>query len=314
MRVVFALPFDPNRITGGQKSIYTMAALLAAAGVDAAVWQPSGRPTWFETRGPHLSVLPDLDGGDLVVVPEDVPQSFVVRIFGAGPARLVLLCLNPYTYLTVRAQGRSSPPVRWTGALVVGRRYTDLIRRLEGLDIVVSLIPSIDPALFRPSEKSLRICAVPRKLPCEFMMIGEIFRSGHPDVAETPVDVLSDATEAETASAMGRASVFLSLCHREALALTPLEAMASGCVVVGYHGDGVLNYATAANGLWFGFDDVEAVADALARTVRAVRDGELWVDDMRAAGAATAAAFTAEAASASLVDAIRWIAAAPALQ
>lgn len=68
MRVVFALPFDPNRITGGQKSIYTMAALLAAAGVDAAVWQPSGRPTWFEARGPHLSVLPDLDGGDLVVV------------------------------------------------------------------------------------------------------------------------------------------------------------------------------------------------------------------------------------------------------
>jgi glycosyltransferase involved in cell wall biosynthesis len=43
-------------------------------------------------------------------------------------------------------------------------------------------------------------------------------------------------TEAETASVLRESAVFLSLNEREGFGLPPLEAMASGCVVVGFHG------------------------------------------------------------------------------
>lgn|SRR5262249_53807656 len=37
--------------------------------------------------------------------------------------------------------------------------------------------------------------------------------------------------------------------HQESLGLTPIEGMAAGCLVAGYHGYGGLEYATAQNGL-----------------------------------------------------------------
>jgi glycosyltransferase involved in cell wall biosynthesis len=61
--------------------------------------------------------------------------------------------------------------------------------------------------------------------------------------------------------------VVLSLPYLESFGLVPLEAMASGAIVVGFHGYGGQEYATAKNGFWFPSDYLEETADAIARVL-----------------------------------------------
>jgi hypothetical protein len=70
--------------------------------------------------------------------------------------------------------------------------------------------------------------------------------------------------------------------------------MAGGALVVGYHGVGGLEYATAENGDWF--DDAAGhveIADRLAERLDALKAGERF-EARRLAGAATAASFSRE--------------------
>lgn len=305
MRVVFALPFSPQAITGGQKVIYRRAETLRRHGVEALVWQPLGKPTWFESTAPQVSGVAGLGDRDLVLVSEDVPRSVVrSHVLGCG-GRPVLFCQNPWYHLLGRAAEPDEPPVPWAGALVVGHRHVDLIRSVERLDRVLPVDPAVDPVFFRTDPKALRICAAPRKMPGEFRMVTEILRAAHDDLRGVPVDVIDGLPEAEVAAVMGRAAVFLALGHREAVPLTPLEAMAAGCVVVGFHGGGGLHYADPANGRWFGHDDVPAVAAALAETVRAWRDGDPSIEDLRRGGLATALRYAPESVDAAFVAAVR---------
>ncbi|MFN7308416.1 MAG: glycosyltransferase, partial [Acetobacteraceae bacterium] len=124
-----------------------------------------------------------------------------------------------------------------------------------------------DNNIFRPREKKLQVCVVPRKLPREFEAIIGGLRLLHPTFVGIPILRIDSVPEPQVAAMMASSAVFLSLCHREALPLTPIEAMASGCAIVGYHGWGGLDYANAANGRWFGHDEVEGVIDALAEVL-----------------------------------------------
>jgi glycosyltransferase involved in cell wall biosynthesis len=61
--------------------------------------------------------------------------------------------------------------------------------------------------------------------------------------------------------------VFLALSRLEGFGLTPLEAMAAGCVVVGFTGIGGREYATAGNGFWVGEDDFPVCIDQLKAAI-----------------------------------------------
>ena len=80
----------------------------------------------------------------------------------------------------------------------------------------------------------------------------------------------------------------------EAFPLTPLEAMASGCVVVGHHGNGGREYAGPANGFWFSPEQFEETVDALAAALDGVDRGDPAILAVRETGIAMAARFTRE--------------------
>jgi glycosyltransferase involved in cell wall biosynthesis len=69
--------------------------------------------------------------------------------------------------------------------------------------------------------------------------------------------------EAEVAKRLGECAVFLSFGHPEGCPLPPLEAMASGCVVVGYHGRGGREYFDPAYSYPVEVGDVVGFAKAV---------------------------------------------------
>jgi hypothetical protein len=102
---------------------------------------------------------------------------------------------------------------------------------------------SIDTGLFHPSleGKTRTVAFMPRKRLKELNQILHILRlRGSLDGWDLqPIVGLS---ETEVARILGSSAIFLSLNEREGIALPSLEAMAAGCVVVGFHGGSGLEY------------------------------------------------------------------------
>ena len=62
---------------------------------------------------------------------------------------------------------------------------------------------------------------------------------------------------------MGQSTVFLSSVPSGIAWPRTARSDGSGCIVVGYHGTGGLEYATPENGFWFSPEQLEELVDAL---------------------------------------------------
>ena len=98
----------------------------------------------------------------------------------------------------------------------------------------------------------------------------------------------------EVIARMRDAQIYVSTSVAEGLGLPPLEAMAAGCLVIGFAGGGGLDFATADNGIWVPDQDPWALADALHETVASLDDTSAVasLDAKRRAGRATAENYT----------------------
>jgi len=141
----------------------------------------------------------------------------------------------------------------------------------------------------------MQIAAIPRKLPREAAAIHSVLRLKYPELASVPWAVIENKPEREIAEIFGRSAIVLSLPFLESFGLVPLEAMASGAIVIGFHGYGALEYATAENGYWFPPDHIEETADAMAHTIRVLQVQDPTILKMREAGRATAARYGKDA-------------------
>lgn len=164
--------------------------------------------------------------------------------------------------------------------------------------------PYLPPAFSRQREKAMprlqQIAVMPRKRPEEAHLLRNIFHCLFPDWRHVPWVTIEKMSRTDVARVMACSEVFVSLSRFEGLGLPPLEAMASGCLVVGYTGGGGLEYATAENGLWTPEGDLQVLACAIAELLdRSEADKER----MRCAAATTAAAYNGTRFDAALIQA-----------
>ena len=295
-RVVFLNPFAKTEISGGIKTAYRHAELLTEMGFDACVYQPEGPPGWFETRAKVLKSLTQPAPSDVLVFPEAINGPLVELARARTPAKKVLYCQAQY-YLLFNAippeDYRTLGFDRVACQSEIAKGFLERVLHFEN----VAVIPcAIDPTLFRPREKSMQIAAITKKLPREAAAIHSVFRLKYPELRSVPWAILENASEREIAETFGRSSIVLSLPFLESFGLVPLEAMASGAIVVGFHGHGALEYATSDNGCWFPSDHIEETADALAQIIRALQSNDAAILKMRDAGFATAARYSKDAA------------------
>ncbi len=298
MRIFYALAGDFT--AGGQLNTLDHVLALRAWGQDARllILPPPGRREAFVPTFP-----PGIDAPPWQLGAEGVGATDVVvvgEMFGAGalalqgvPARKVLHNQNPY--YSFEAFRDIAAMKSWgCERILCASGFVANFLRQAGWDGPVSVVrPFVDP-VFEDDVAVPRQAAVafmPRKRRRDAKLIHGLALSRRPALAPIPWVALDGVARAECARVFQRAAVFLSLSYQEGLGLPPLEAMACGALVVGFHGGGGQEYATPANGDWFGDHDVTAVADALIARIEAFQAGERF-EARIAAGQATAVTFS----------------------
>ena len=301
-RIIF-VTFPPSNLTGGTKMTYRHVEALATHGFDAYVLQIKDDlgSAWFDQAVPRMPPGPyHPRPKDIVVLPEDIKPLF--ERFQMAPIRKVLFCQSQFYAATGIGAYPTLADAGINGAIATSETILRFLReRFPGT--AAGLIPyPIDSTLFHPREKRLQVCYMPRKRPIEAAYIIDRLRTLYPDLANIPFVEISGAHERQVAEIMGESAVFLSLARLEGLPLTPLEAMASGCCIVGFTGVGGREYATSVNGFWTENEDCYQCVDDLAHVLRLVASSNPIVASTVEAGHRTAAAYGREPFLAALLD------------
>ncbi len=292
MKIVFFCP-PVTVVNGGIKHIFRMAEALIAQGRDAAVFEQNGqRPSWFASTAPIMGQGVFMPSAEHVyVLPEDQPH--ILADFAKLPQRKVIYSQNHFYGALGIKDAASYADYGVTDILCSSRTIYDHCR-LRHPAVRAHIVPCmVDPAQFRSApQKRKTIAFMPRKRAIEAAYIRDMFRFSHPECRDWEWVEIANVSEAEAARRMGEAKVFLSLSRLEGFGLTPLEAMASGCVVAGFTGIGGREYATAENGFWVAEDDFPAAVEALAKAVKLSDATGEKIDSYRASCQKTLSLYT----------------------
>lgn len=263
-RVLVLTPDLPNAV-GGVKIHYQVADALNAANIPAAVvhYKPGFRCDWFEnkTRIEYAGQL-ILADNDVVVVPEEwvnhvplLPSAIPKIVFNQNTYSMFSWGFDWQTSKAVYA----APDLRRV-VVVSNDNKSYLKHAFPDLD-VVRMRYTIDPLLFHANDAKTRALAyMPRKRRQETIdVLSLLHLRGALEGWE--VICIDGFDEAATAAALRRSSVFLSFSQREGCPLPPAEAMACGCLVVGFHGYGGRDFGDRA--FWITDGDVVQFATKL---------------------------------------------------
>ena len=249
-RVLFMCP-DLAEPTGGLQVIYRHADLLNAAGLDAVVvhQQAGFRCRWFENSTPvtHLGALTVDVTADVLVVPEILAGQVVGNLPG-----LPTIVYNQNAYYTFNgmpvdplppATPYAHPDVR--GVVVVSEDSEAYVRYAFPHQRVHRVRVSVDPELFHADrDREWRLAYMPRKNPHDSRQVLHLLNA-RGALEGVEVVALDGLPRAQVAERLRQTLVFLSFGHPEGFGLPAAEAMASGCVTVGYHGMGGAEFLRA---------------------------------------------------------------------
>ena len=287
-RVLFGMIDNYTRPIGGVKVVYQAVGALRRRGFDAYVASASPLPTWLAGS----RVLDDVELVDMSQPQQISPKDLYIATDAIGPHRLPMMLKRP-DRRAIFVQNHNAlgagKGIDWgrlshIRCLTVSEYSRRWLLKHDMFREVAVVSPGVDTAVFHPGTglRRHRIAYMPRKLPDVAERLRARFRTS---VEWSPIDGMS---ESETAEILKSSTIFLNLGHKEGFGLPPLEAMAAGCLVCGFAGEGTLDFATAENGFWAAQGDIEACRRALAGALEAA------ADPARAAAVTRAAAATVE--------------------
>ena len=260
---------------GGHKVAIRHVETLRELGFDARCYVPRAlkNPSWLEHQA-AIEVQSPVRPDDIIVIPDDDP--IVMQDCIRKQIRTIIFVQNPFSFAASKAFelidkfSVANPP----SFIAVGERLEQSLLK-SFPNISTEFIPCFaDERLFQPAWPKRKIIAFsPRKRMLEARAIRNIFQRRYSDHADFKWAEIVNRRETEVAAIFKNAGVFLSLSRLESVGMTPLEAMACGCVCAGFNGIGGREYATPDNGFWVEEDDCEAAVDALNVAVDLVLTG-----------------------------------------
>jgi hypothetical protein len=274
--IYYACPDNPSP-SGGVRRLYRHVEVLNRDGIEAFILHksPDFRIGWFESDAQVRSF--DNQGSaflenNVLVIPEVMAP--LMKLVAKKPIIRVAIALNwAYIYGCLPI-GEDWRTYGITQAIAGSQCEREFILKTMGIDAHV-LVSGTDDNLFHPrDERVLQIAYMPRKNSLASVILG-VFRSIYPELNSIPIVPISDLSHRSVAQVLGQSAIFLTATFPEGLARPPLEAMASGCIVVGFAGRGALEYMKDGNNCYRADDgDVISAAHYLAKAVADIRNGQ----------------------------------------
>ena len=242
-RIFYFCPDFPQP-SGGVKTLYRHVARLCQMGFDAfIVHQRSGfQLHWHGIDAPlvYLEERPQFTPQDVWVLPE-VMADFARQTKHFPGQRVVLVLSWAPAYSRLRS-GETWPDLGISHVLTKSPLVRDWLR--WSMDAAVTLIPEfVDPAryFYEPAQKQPQISYMTRKDNSGELLRGILTRRGAPFDAFM-WQPLRELDEADYAAHLRQSALFLPTTTQEAMHVSVLDAMACGCLVVGYSGIGGADY------------------------------------------------------------------------
>lgn len=283
---------------GGVEIIYRHCEALQSAGIEACpVHMEKFYITWFNHTLRHKvfkNVLSTIRPNDIAVIPE-----VLAPLAGGLNCRCVLFLQGTSTFK------RPLELTNFESAIACSPFLANYLKE-RNPEMDVAVIPNIvDPARFHPRSDvtpntPLRVLSYPRKHPEVTDALIHQYIPAFSDEVRSRFTLipLEPSSQHVFATHLREADVFISSGYPEGFGLPPLQAMASGCGVIGFTGGGadgfMLNGETA---LVAPDGDIETLAKALERIVSEPET----LRRLRANGLAMASRYTPEAMKEALV-------------
>ena len=254
---------------GGFAVIYKHVEILSEHGFNAFVGLARMPDIdFYKSRAPILIHNDNIiaQKGDIYVIPE--PFQNYMEALKSAPCKKIMFCQNHY-YLPFSGNynlGFSEFSV--DSVLISSQSIASYLGSVYGLKNLPLIPYSIDNKFFPSANKLRQIAYMPRKLPDEAKFIQASFKRLFKEFQDIPWVSIHGVSTDIAAKILSESAFFLSLSHRESFGLPPLEAMASGCLVAGFHGDGGREYMHRNNGWWADPGDWQACVNGLASAVR----------------------------------------------
>jgi len=277
--VIYYLCTDPppGEAAGGLRRIYRHVDLLNAHGYDACVLhkRSSARPTWFEHTTPirFYEEEPGLPVPDFMVIPEVLGPHLPVD--APGMKTIVFNQNAYYSFIGYPDDLSDLSTVYHHPGVVAAMVVSEDSRRYLAYafpDLPIERVQlSLDPALFyHPGQKRRQIAYMPRKRPEQIAQVLNIlkFRGALEGFDIVKVEGVG---EAEAARMLRESMVFLSAGYPEGWPLPPFEALACGCLTVGYHGLGGREYFLPEYGFPIEIYDIVGFARTLEEVLQRCR-------------------------------------------
>lgn len=199
---------------------------------------------YWITKVKDFSKATDVPTNPIEVRPKDIvviPETKVARVRDIFPGTSkIILNQNPFflfqqSSLENPEQTIYHPDIK--GCISMSK-WTYSCHRLAQLENTWPASYFIESKLYRYSnEKKRQIAYMPRRLRKDSTAVINLLRlrGNLQGFTFVPIDGM---TQQEVAQALGESLIFLSFSYREGFGLPPAEAMACGCLVVGYSGNG----------------------------------------------------------------------------
>jgi hypothetical protein len=299
---IFYYLHDAVQPSGGVGVLYEHVAVLRRAGFDAHILHNASGflPTWLTPDVP-IAYAQDriaLRSADVIVIPEDFTSA--VRALAKFNCRRIIFCQNQY-YAAAALHTLGD----WRN-FGIENVFASSETILDFLGVAgwpkATLVPyAIDPAKFTAAQKERQIALMPRKRRLDADFIAYTFLHKFPALRHWAWLRLDGVHRDEVARVMAQAAIFLTLGDHESMGLPALEAMLSGALVTGFHGDGDLGLPHAANaGLWV--SSPLAAADALGTLASWFETDDPRAARLRQAGTEFAARYSLAARDLALIS------------
>ena len=249
---ILYISYDSLVPSGGVKVIYAHVSHLVENGYPAfVVHNKTGfKAPWLDCNVPvlyaegNLQISPD----DIIVIPED--NKAAIEACKNINNRKYLFCQNHFYVFKGLQNGDSWQDYGISDVFCCSDIISKFIKSVFDYAEAPVIHNAINLDLFKPRKKRLQIAYMSRKSPGELEFIRNLFNILYKQDKQVPWVCIDNVNESKVAEIMSESAIFLSTSVYEGLGLPPIEAMASGCIVVGFHGDGGLEYATDDNGFW----------------------------------------------------------------